>query len=154
MSTSERGQQNVALEHVLAHESIVPKVLEHVRSQFLRGEDVFREAPKEIHIYYMNQPFHKGEEFKDILGQSEPFLALGIEGSHGILFLLDPTPSANWAHPCWVATFDLARSAVRAAQSNFPPQESVERRLVCCATYFDDGDKLVEFLPPEECSPR
>jgi hypothetical protein len=115
--------RNAELEKILEQEDLVARVCRHIE------QTQSRRMPEIIRVAYLNRCLRRDEELEDLVGERRRFADLHFDTSLGLLLLLDPSPDANWSHPCWVATVD-EHHAVRAVESAFPPRESQDFRLV------------------------
>jgi hypothetical protein len=88
-------------------------------------------------VSYLSHFVGQGESNQNALLRSQGLEDLPIQGRHGILLLIDPQPRANWSHPCWIATYDIDKGAIKVARSDFPPRQEADRRLVRLAAPAD-----------------
>lgn len=103
------------------------------------GEAPVLDLPVGVRIFYCND-YVANHDLQDAL--ERPLENLRMEGRRGLLLLVDPDPSANWAHPCWIASIDLEHSEVlRVVRNNYPPLETPERRLVRYAASYPAESK-------------
>lgn len=123
----EQPMGNLEIESLLEENDVVRRACEYIDKEVLVEE---RSTVKPLlgwtQVSYLNHFLESGEPIQNVLGRS---LELEIQGSRGVLLLIDPHPDANWGHECWIATYDEDRDDVQADASHFPPPESYERRL-------------------------
>lgn len=129
---------NREIESLLDKNNVVQRAREYIDKEFLDKE---RSTVKSLlgwtQVSYLNQFLEAGESIRNVLDQP---LELEIQGSRGVLLLIDPHPDANWGHECWIATYDEDRDNVRADASHFPPPERYERRLRTYKGLYSDDE--------------
>jgi len=121
--------RNREIEGWLEQGHVVTRVCRHIE-EFSPGR-----LPETVQVSYLNRPLERDEEVEDILGERGRFAELRFPTPRGLLLLIDPSPHANWGHPCWVATVD-EDDTVRVVENPFPPRESPTFRLAVYDTRY------------------
>jgi len=82
-------------------------------------------TPKLMRFYdvsYADELIAPGEPGIDVAGQQ--LTELAVKGNDGVLLFVNLAPAANWAHPCWIATFEPRDGGVlRHRPNDFPPRQ-------------------------------
>jgi hypothetical protein len=92
----------------------------------LRGVHVSLEMLVTLsHVSYINAFVHN--EIVDALGN----VLFNSVGHRRVVLLVDPFPTANWGHPCWIATYqENGHDRIKVVMNDSPPMEQPEQRLV------------------------
>lgn len=107
---------------------VVNTVLESIHGRALKSAEF---ALTSYHrVSCLSHVIHPGMELFDALKNRLPELEPGDYGD-AIAIQVDLEPSANWGHPCWLATFQLDRpDQPRLLPRYFPFFETADSRLV------------------------
>src|SRR4051812_901950 len=122
----ELSKQNPEIENLLGSKDVLRKILAGVAPSSAQ--------PLAVQVSYLNRMIRPTEELRDALDRDLGTKLAGDAGTPSsgerVLLLLDPDPTANWGHPCWIAAYDVQSGQVRTASHNFPPFEDDKSRLV------------------------
>jgi hypothetical protein len=130
------ASRNPAVEHILREAKVIMRAYE----QASRTPQLEAPSREDVVISYYTRLLQPRQQVVDALGRSEGLSKLSTDGP-GIVLLIDPAPHANWAHRCWIATFDLGGDRpVRVAEHSFPPREDDECRRIPFAFFLPNGE--------------